>query len=247
MSLYRPLQQKLFPAPDLEPILLAASRATEMNLRFGHLETAELLDAVLGSELPGRIAVVSSFGAESAVLLHLVASIDPNVPVIFLNTGKLFGETLSYREALVERLGLTDVRDIRPDPADVAAEDPHGLLFMNDADRCCFLRKVLPLKRALAGFDTWISGRKSFQSTSRHDLQLIERDGPHAKINPLANWSKAALDAYFARYGLPRHPLEADGFLSIGCMPCTDRVAPGEDSRAGRWRGAGKTECGIHR
>tara|TARA_R110002167_G_scaffold68132_9_gene192465 strand:- start:96 stop:839 length:744 start_codon:yes stop_codon:yes gene_type:complete len=247
MSYYRPLSRKVFPAPDLEPILLAATRAVEMSLRFNGLPTEELLRAVLASELPGRLAVVSSFGTESAVLLHLVAGIDPNVPVIFLNTGKLFGETLSYREALVERLGLTDVRDIRPDPADLSAEDPQGLLCLNDTERCCFLRKVLPLQRALAGFDSWISGRKAFQSDGRRNLPPIERDGAHTKINPLANWSKAALDGYFARHDLPRHPLEADGFLSVGCMPCTDRVAPGEDARAGRWRGAAKSECGIHR
>lgn len=247
MGLYRPLNGTVFPTPDLEPLLQATSRAVEMNLRFAGLDTEALLHAALSSELPGRLAVVSSFGTESAVLLHMVAAIDPNVPVIFLNTGKLFGETLSYREALVERLGLTDVRDIRPDPADLAVEDPSGLLCLSDTERCCYLRKVLPLQRALAGFDTWISGRKGFQSATRRNLPLIERDGVHAKINPLANWSKGALDAYFARHELPRHPLEADGFLSIGCMPCTDRVAPGEDARAGRWRGAAKTECGIHR
>lgn len=246
MGLYRPLSGTVFPTPDLEPLLQASSRAVEMKLRFEGLEAEALLHAVLSTELTGRVAVVSSFGTESAVLLHMVAGIDPNVPVIFLNTGKLFGETLSYREALAERLGLTDVRDLRPDPADLAAEDPQGLLCLSDTQRCCFLRKVLPLQRALAGFDTWISGRKSFQSETRRDLPAIERDGLHTKINPLANWSKGTLDAYFERHALPRHPLEADGFPSVGCMPCTDRVAPGEDVRAGRWRGMAKTECGIH-
>lgn len=247
MGLYRPLSGTVFPTPDLEPLLLASARTVEMKLRFAGLGAEALLHAVLSTDLPGRVAVVSSFGTESAVLLHMVAAIDPNVPVIFLNTGKLFGETLSYRETLVEQLGLTDVRDLRPDPADLAAEDPNGLLCLNDTERCCYLRKVLPLQRALAGFDTWISGRKRFQSETRRDLPPIERDGLQAKINPLANWRKGALDAYFKQHELPRHPLEADGFLSVGCMPCTDRVAPGEDARAGRWRGAAKTECGIHR
>lgn len=246
MGVHRPRVEKLFPAPDLEPLLLATTRAVELNLRCGHLDTVDLLQAVLTSEIAGRVAVVSSFGAESAVLLHLVAEIDPNVPVIFLNTGKLFGEALSYRESLAERLGLTDVRDLRPEPGDLAAEDREGLLALQNPEQCCFLRKVLPLRRALDGVDTWISGRKAFQSMTRASLPLIEPDGNRVKINPLANWSKAALDGYFERHDLPRHPLEAEGFLSIGCMPCTDRVLPGEDARAGRWRGREKTECGIH-
>lgn len=214
--------------------------------RHGGGSTEDLI-AAAAQEFAGRIALVSSFGAESAVLLDLVAQVDPALPVVFLDTGKLFGETLRYRDKLVSRLGLTDVRVIRPDPAAVAAADPDGILWTQNHDRCCHVRKVEPLARALAPFDAWISGRKRFQGATRAALPRVEADGRRVKINPLADWSRADLDRAFADRDLPRHPLEEDGFLSIGCMPCTDRVAPGEDIRAGRWRdNAGKTECGIH-
>jgi phosphoadenosine phosphosulfate reductase len=197
-------------------------------------------------EFAGRIALVSSFGAESAVLLHLIAEIDPAIPIIFLDTGKLFGETLRYRDQLTKRLGLKDLRSIAPDPAALAAEDEAGALWLKQPDRCCFLRKVEPLRRALEGFDAWLTGRKRFQGGLRDRLPKFEAADGKIKVNPLADWTKDDLDRYFEAHELPRHPLEADGFLSIGCMPCTDRVSPGEDGRAGRWRGIDKTECGIH-
>jgi phosphoadenosine phosphosulfate reductase len=140
------------------------------------------------------------------------------------------------------------VRTIKPDPERIEALDPDGVLWYGNPDMCCRIRKVEPLGRALAGFGAWITGRKGFHGGARTNLQRIEvnQDDGRIKINPLADWRKADLDAYFERHALPRHPLEADGFLSIGCMPCTDRVAPGEHARAGRWRGKEKTECGIH-
>lgn len=222
------------------------TRARRLDRRYGHLPAEQVLTAMLGEVFPGRVALVSSFGAESAVLLDMVARIDPALPVLFLDTGKLFGETLRYRDRLVARLGLSDVRDIRPDPDLIAAEDPKGVLWASAPDRCCALRKVLPLARALEGFDAWITGRKRFQGGLRSHLPVIEAAEGRIKINPLARWQRADIEAYFAAHDLPRHPLEADGFLSIGCMPCTDRVAPGEDLRAGRWRDQAKTECGIH-
>ena len=224
-----------FPAPNA----LAA--------RLGGLATADLI-AALAEAFRGRIALVSSFGADSAVLLHLVAEADPDMPVLFLDTGKLFTETLAYRDRLARRLGLRDLRVLRPDPAELAAADPLGRLWDADPDRCCALRKTAPLGRALAGFDAWISGRKRHQSATRAALPLLESDGAgRLKANPLAAWSAEALDAYRAAYNLPAHPLVVEGYPSIGCHPCTSRVLPGEDRRAGRWRGRGKTECGIHR
>jgi len=224
------------------------SRVDELGRRWAEADTETMLAGMIHQEFPQRIALVSSFGAEAAVLLHMVANIEPGLPVIFLDTGKLFGETLRYRDRLAADLGLTDVRSIKPDAARIDALDPDGVLWFGNPDMCCHIRKVEPLNRALQGFDAWITGRKNFQTGSRANLQRIERnkeDG-RIKINPLAQWQKEDLDGYFDRHGLPRHPLEADGFLSIGCMPCTDRVAPGEDARAGRWRGRDKTECGIH-
>ena len=218
----------------------------DLRVAYGDLEGRALLDVAIKTVFSGRIALVSSFGAESAVLLHMVAEIDARVPVIFLNTGKLFGETLRYRDAMVGLLGLSDVRSIEPKAEDVAREDHNGLLWIRDADACCALRKVRPLARALGGFDAWITGRKRFQSEGRDELPTIERVAGRIKINPLATWSQDDLERYIRTHKLPAHPLVADGYPSIGCMPCTRRVRPGETYRAGRWADLDKTECGIH-
>jgi phosphoadenosine phosphosulfate reductase len=218
----------------------------ELVERYGGLSGEALLRPLIEREFRGRIALVSSFGTEAAVLLDLVATIDRSVPVIFLDTEKLFGETLRYRDALVARLGLTDVRSVKPDPVEVARIDPDGMLFQRDPDACCALRKVAPLAAALDGFGVWISGRKRFQGGLRGALPTIEAADGRIKINPLASWSRQDIEAAFAARGLPPHPLEADGFRSVGCMPCTERAAPDADPRAGRWAGGAKTECGIH-
>lgn len=226
--------------------LYSAEDAAAFEARFAGVPAPELLATILTGELNGHIAAVSSFGAESAVLLHMIASVDRDVPVIFTNTQKIFGDTLAYRDELAERLGLTDLRVYRPDPRLLAQKDGNGLRWSYDPDGCCELRKVEPLARALNGFDAWISGRKRGQSSTRAALPRFETDAGRLKINPLADWSKADLDAYFALHELPRHPLEAQGYPSIGCAPCTSKVQPGEDPRAGRWRGWDKVECGIH-
>ncbi len=234
---------------DLAPRFTQAD-ADRLNARFEGVETRAMLTALIEERLIGRAAIVSSFGAESAVLLHLVASIDPSVPVLFLETGKHFAETLAYRDLLAEQLGLTDLRNLLPDAGELAVRDAGGARWTYDPDGCCDLRKVRPLARALAGFDATFTGRKGFQATTRVQMPSFEIDlsdtQGRLKINPLATWSKAALDGYFATHDLPRHPLEAAGYLSIGCAPCTSKVAAGEDARAGRWRGFDKVECGIH-
>lgn len=194
----------------------------------------------------GRLAAVSSFGTESAVLLKLVADVDRTLPVLFLDTGWLFEETLTYRDELVARLGLTDVRTFTPSPNDLAAQDAQRDLWSSDTDRCCHIRKVLPLASALSGFEGWINGRKRFQGGSRAALPAVELDGGRLKFNPLAGISPQAIADMFEAAELPRHPLESKGFGSVGCMPCTSRTRPGEDPRAGRWRGTERTECGIH-
>lgn len=222
-------------------------RLALLQWRYGGLDGEALLAPLIEREFRGRIALLTSFGAESALLLDMVARIDRATPIIFLNTGKLFGETLRYRDTLVARLGLGDVRSVSPDPAAVAQRDPDGTLSHRDADACCRLRKVEPLQRALAGFDAVISGRKRYQGGVRRDLAAIEPDADIVRVNPLWSYDRERVERAVAARLLPPHPLEADGFLSIGCMPCTDRVAPGEDRRAGRWRGRGKSECGIHR
>ncbi len=206
-----------------------------------------LLRDVLRNRFAGRIALVSSFGAESAVLLHMTAAIDRATPVIFLDTGKLFAETLRYRESLAARLGLVDLRVARPAPERIARVDPKGDLWKTDPDLCCWQRKVEPLDAALEGFDAWITGRKRVHGGVRQALEAIE-DGPdgRVKVNPLFDWTAADIAEYFIRYDLPPHPLAAGGYRSIGCAPCTRAVRPGEEVRAGRWAGSRKTECGIH-
>ena len=221
-------------------------RVAALKARYGTLEGRALIEVAVNQEFPGSIALVSSFGTEAAVLLALAAEVDPSLPVIFLDTGKHFGETLRYRDALAARLGLSDVRTVTPEAAALAREDGNDFLFARDPDRCCHLRKVLPLKRALAGFEAWITGRKAFQAATRAGLPLFESDGPRIKVNPLRHWRPAWIADHFARHGLPPHPLEADGFRSIGCFSCTARSVPGAGARAGRWPGIAKTECGIH-
>lgn len=222
-------------------------RAEALSRRHAASDAEDLLAAMLREEFAGRIALVSSFGTDAAILLHMVAAIDPATPVIFLNTEKLFGETLRYRDLLTGRLGLSDVRTVFPDPERVDAIDADGILWYGNPDMCCGVRKVEPLQRALVGFDAWITGRKGYHGGDRAGLPPVEAtDDARFRVNPLARWERPDVDAYFAAHDLPRHPLEADGYASVGCLPCTDRVAPGESARAGRWRGRDKTECGIH-
>jgi phosphoadenosine phosphosulfate reductase len=210
-------------------------------------ESRALLRRVLVDRCVGRVALVSSFGAESAVLLHLVASIDRATPVIVLDTGKLFAATIAYRDRLARDLGLTNLRVARPDPAMLARRDADGALWSREPDLCCWTRKVEPLDEALAGFDAWITGRKRYQAKTREALPMIEEaEEGRRKVNPLARWDAADLAAYAAEHALPPHPLVQSGYRSIGCEPCTRPTRVGEDPRAGRWTGIGKVECGIH-
>lgn len=223
-----------------------AAYAAELDARFAGASPQAVLEAAIRELFPGRLALVSSFGTEAAALLALAADVDKSLPVLFVDTRKLFGETLRYRDDLIDFLGLTDVRTVLPDRALLGRRDPDDMLWRGDADACCHIRKTLPLAGALEGFDAWITGRKRFQSSIRAAIPLFEEQDGWIKVNPLAAWSKADLENEFQRRGLPRHPLEADGFLSVGCYTCTERVAPGADPRSGRWAGKEKTECGIH-
>jgi phosphoadenosine phosphosulfate reductase len=199
-------------------------------------------------KLVGReqLALVSSFGTESAALLKVMADVDPAIPVIFLDTGWLFEETLAYRDTLIAALGLRDVRSIKPLDEALSRQDPDRELWFSDPDACCRIRKVEPLARALKPFAGWINGRKRFQGGARAEIPVVEDDGAKLKFNPFANASREEIEAIYKLAKLPPHPLVASGYLSVGCMPCSSRTAPDEDARAGRWRGRPKTECGIH-
>ena len=229
------------------PLPSIAERVATLNDRYRHHSATAVLERSLFDPELGNVALVSSFGAESVVLLHLVSVIAPGTPVIFIDTQMLFPETLEYQRDLADRLNLTDVRTIRADRRDADFEDPDGTLHQFSTDACCALRKVVPLERALQGFDGWITGRKRFQAGSRAALDFFENEEDRRiKVNPLAHWGREDLEDYIVNNNLPRHPLVAKGYPSIGCAPCTSPVKEGEDPRAGRWRGTQKQECGIH-
>lgn len=224
----------------------ALERAAEFEARYGRLEAEEIVQLSVERHFAGEIAAVSSFGADSAALLHMVSQVEPTLPVIFLDTGKHFGETLDYRDALIGDLGLLEVRIITPDEALLAADDPDGLLHKANTDACCAIRKVEPMARGIAPFRAWFTGRKQFQSKTREALPVFEAVSGRVRINPLARWTTSDLAAYMRTHRLRKNPLVAYGYLSIGCFPCTQAVRPGGDARSGRWAGMAKTECGIH-
>ncbi|HEY0331264.1 MAG TPA: phosphoadenylyl-sulfate reductase [Rhodopseudomonas sp.] len=224
--------------------LLPSAQALDQALRDA--SPAEVIAAALQALGREQLALVSSFGTESAALLKVMADVDPSIPVIFLDTGWLFEETLAYRDTLIAQLGLTDVRSIKPQQDALDRDDPERDLWFSDPDKCCFIRKVEPLRRALKPFRGWLNGRKRFQGGLRADIPVVEEDGERLKFNPFANVSREDIEAIYATAKLPPHPLVASGFLSVGCMPCTSRTASHEDARAGRWAGRAKTECGIH-
>ncbi|MBC7133623.1 MAG: phosphoadenylyl-sulfate reductase [Roseovarius sp.] len=223
-------------------------RVAALNDRYRHHSAISVLEHALGDPQAGRLALVSSFGAESVVLLHMVSVTKPATPVIFINTEMLFAETLVYQQELAERLALRDLRIIRADPAELRRHDPDDMLHRRDTDACCALRKTAPLQRALDGFGGWITGRKRYQSGSRAALDFfeLEEGTGRIKVNPLTHWAREDIRTYMEENRLPRHPLVARGYPSIGCQPCTTPVRPHEDPRAGRWRDQDKTECGIH-
>ena len=230
------------------PETALSDRIAALNARYRHRSATSVVEHALRDSDTGAVALVSSFGAESVVLLHMVAVVDPATPVLFVDTRMLFAETLAYQREVAERLGLQDLRIIRAGATRLAARDPEGDLHRKDPDACCALRKTEPLERALAPFDAWITGRKRFQSGTRAELAFFEEEAGtgRIKINPLAHWAPQDVADYMVNNRLPRHPLVARGYPSIGCAPCTTPVKPGEDPRAGRWRGSDKEECGIH-
>jgi len=214
--------------------------------RLSFFDGIDILAPLIERHFKNRIALVSSFGAESAVLLHMVAEVDRSVPIIFLDTGKLFWETLGYRSKLVDQLGLTDIRLMTPDATELAQSDPDGALYRSNPDLCCHIRKSEPLERGLKGFDAWISGRKRFHGGLRASIPTLEITDGRLKVEPLARFTAKDIDDYMDHYALPHHPLVDQGYHSIGCMPCTVKGGTADNPRAGRWAGLSKSECGIH-
>lgn len=220
--------------------------AAAISARLEGLTAQEILRLTLTEIFPSQIALSSSFGADSAVLLHMVSEINPHTPVIFLDTDRHFFQTTQYRNQLVKQLGLTNLINLKADPQEAKDFDPKGILWQQSTDACCALRKVRPLNRVTDDYQAWITGRKRHQSATRTHMPLVEWDGRNYKVNPLADWTSEDIKAYMAEHDLPPHPLVEQGYPSIGCFPCTKPVEEGQDARAGRWAGQEKTECGIH-
>lgn len=220
-----------------------AARARDLNTAFATLTTQQMLSRILHGGVAGRVAVISSFGAEAACLLGLVASKDPATPIVFLDTRKHFAETLAYVDDLMDRLGLTTLVRSRPSLARLGVDDPDGELHARDSDRCCYLRKTLPMIGVLRNFDCVLTGRKRFQTNNRGKMDVVEVQESWLRVNPLADWTREQVLEYLEDHGILQHPLVSQGYASIGCEPCTQ---PSEDFRAGRWAGTDKTECGIH-
>lgn len=220
-------------------------RVARLNAELRGASAQEIIRAA-SREFGRRISYVSSFGAESAAMLGLIAEVDPGMPIVFIDTGMHFHQTLQYRDALQERLKLTGLRTVGPVAEEVKAIDPKGILNKSDPDACCEVRKVRPLAPALEGFEAWITGRKRFHGGGRVNLPVVEFSEGKFKVNPLANWTQDDVDRYFAETNLPRHPMVAEGFPSIGCWPCTVRPTDPNDVRSGRWVGFKKEECGLH-
>ncbi len=229
------------------PLPALSARVTALNRRYQHHGATAVLERALSDPEVGRITLVSSFGAESIVLLHMISVLDRTTPVLFIDTQMLFKETLQYQIDVSNRLGLSDVRVLRPAPETTREKDRFGALHLTDPDACCGFRKTDVLQDGLAPFDAWITGRKRFQGGQRTALDFFEADTDgRIKVNPLAHWTPDDVRDYRINNRLPAHPLVAQGYPSIGCKPCTSKVAQGEDPRAGRWRGTDKVECGIH-
>ena len=221
-------------------------RAEALSARYETMTAQDILRDAIRNEFFGDIVLSSSFGADSAVLLHMISEIDPGLPVLFLDTDRHFFQTLQYRDQLASQLGLTNIINLKADAEEAAVEDAKNTLWRTHPDQCCDLRKVRPLNRMMENYGAWISGRKRHQSATRSKLPIVEFDGRHYKVNPLATWNAADIDAYFLAHDLPPHPLVEQGFPSIGCFTCTKPVEQGADARSGRWAGTEKVECGIH-
>ena len=229
-----------------DPATHATARAADFEARYADLPPALIVEIAARTLFPGTVTAVSSFGADSAVLLHMIAKVAPDLPVAFLDTGHHFGETIAYRDALLADLGLTNLQVFHPNASQLALRDPANDLHGRDTDTCCAIRKVEPMARAVEPYEAWFTGRKRFQAATRATLPVFEPVGHRIRVNPLAHMDAGAIRAYADRHRLRENPLVAFGYLSIGCFPCTQPVRPGDDARSGRWAGQARTECGIH-
>ena len=217
----------------------------ELNKEF-HKSSPEEIIRKSHNLFKDKIVYISSFGIESAIILHMISQIDKNFPIALLNTNFLFKQTLGYKNKLIKRLNLKNFIEIFPDNSNLQKDDPNNNLWKSDVEKCCELRKVKPLNKFLKKYNAWISGRKSYQGGERFDVQPFEFNNGKVVVNPLANFEKKLVLLYFNNNNLPKHPLVEEGYLSVGCTHCTFKPKNIEDPRSGRWINQTKTECGIH-
>ena len=213
---------------------------------YSKLEAPDLLKIMINKIFKNKIVLTSSFGAESIVILDLVSKINKNLPIIFLDTEKLFSETFNYLSKVKSFLKLKNIKVQKPLLKDLKLHDPKGSLHKSDPNLCCKIRKVIPLQKAIEPYDAWINGRKRFHGLDRADIKKIEKLNSVIKINPLADWDFKKISSYINKHKLPEHPLSKKGYKSIGCFPCTSKVSEHDSHRSGRWKGLKKDECGIH-
>ncbi len=217
----------------------------ELNKEF-HKSSPEEIIRKSRNLFKDKIVYISSFGIESAIILHMISQIDKNFPIALLNTNFLFKQTLDYKNKLIKSLNLKNFVEIFPDNSKLQKDDPNNNLWKSDVEKCCELRKVKPLNKFLKKYNAWISGRKSYQGGERFDVQPFEFNNGKVVVNPLANFEKKFVLLYFNNNNLPKHPLVEEGYLSVGCTHCTFKPKNIEDPRSGRWINQTKTECGIH-
>ncbi len=228
-------------------VSLAAEEWTEVNSKLSGATPHEILEWAV-ERFQNRLTMATAFGAEGCVLIHLLAEIDRKVRVFNLDTGYQFAETLALREQIWERYGI-EVELVRADTTKAEYENQHGgPVYVSHPDQCCYDRKIVPLRRALVGYDAWITAIRADQSSARGAASVVgvDRKFGLVKVNPLLNWTRRDVWAFIATHHVPYNALHDQGYASIGCWPCTRAVAAGDDERSGRWAGHAKTECGLH-
>ena len=216
-----------------------------LNRQFHKSSPLEIMKKSLNL-FKNKIVYVSSFGTESAMILHMISEIDKNFPIILLNTNFLFSKTIDYKNELINIFKLNNFLEIFPNNADLKKYDPKDNLWKSNVEKCCEIRKVQPLKKFLENYDAWISGRKAYQGGERIDINPFEINNGKIVVNPLANFEQKLVSEYFLNHNLPRHPLFNEGYLSVGCTHCTHKSSNKNNPRSGRWVNQIKTECGIH-
>ena len=217
-----------------------------LNSKFANGEPISILEHSILNLFKNKIVYVCSFGTESAIILHLISKISKDIPILILNTHFLFEETIKYKDDLLKLLGLRNCHEVFPDDKLLKKFDSDNDLWKTEVDKCCNLRKVLPLEKSLTNFEAWISGRKTYHLAERKNLKAFEIINKKIVVNPLFKSSKDFVENYFLLNELPKHPLVAKGYLSIGCKHCTIKTNNIKDLREGRWSDKTKTECGIH-